>query len=80
MIYFHTLKELNYSHIFNDAINSISSKENGIIILSTNEVRAILAETGVKATTDLFVDNVIITVVPCETFYFLCIDFISCNF
>jgi hypothetical protein len=82
VIYFHMLRELNIPSVFSEAIHSISSIDNQIVILSTDEVRSMLAEISEEEINpiDLFVSNVVLTIYTFQGYDFLVIDFISCDF
>ena len=82
VIYFHMLRELNIPSVFSEAIHSVSSIDNQIVILSTDEVRSMLAEISEEEINpiDLFVSNVVLTIYTFEGYDFLVIDFISCDF
>mgnify|MGYP003571320931 CR=1 FL=1 len=82
VIYFHMLRELNIPSVFSEAIHSVSSIDNQIVILSTDEVRSMLAEISEEEINpiDLFVSNVVLTIYTFQGYDFLVIDFISCDF
>ena len=76
--YVHQLRECNVPSLFNASIEAINnSEEFPLIIINTPEIRAILSEIDSKEIADLFIDYVIVTMVPYESGYFLNADFIN---
>lgn len=61
-VYVNFLKAFNSFLTFDKIAEEISSKENGLIIIPSGIIKAILAKTETKNMADYFIDNIVVTI------------------